>query len=79
MMDIPCPGGHNVSMGVTEVKAWVCDECGYLWIKIAGRNPLRCPSCRTRSWNRGTKTQPEQKLIPKPSTDDSVLVPFEDL
>lgn len=49
-----CPIGHNVSMmGVTEVQAWSCDQCGYLWIKVSGRNPLRCPGCRTRRWNSG--------------------------
>lgn len=50
-LDIMCPGGYNVSMGVTEVKAWVCGSCGYVWLKVSSRKPLRCPGCRTRRWN----------------------------
>ena len=72
-----------MSMSVTEVKAWVCDKCGYIWIKVAGRHPLRCPGCRTRSWNSDMRTVTGIKngtTATEPlEISDSKLVAFDDL
>ena len=76
-------------MGITVVKAWVCDRCGYVWIKVAGRKPLRCPGCRTRSWNNGAVAQLVEQSVCSGSVEgsnpscasitDSILVPFDEL
>ena len=47
----------------TTAKAWCCDRCGYVWLKVAGRNPLRCPGCRSRKWN-GKQSCPVQQPAP---------------
>lgn len=35
---------------ITATQA-VCDSCNYSWT-VEDELPLRCPSCRTRAWNR---------------------------
>jgi hypothetical protein len=47
------PAEYNTLMGIIQVNAWKCDECGYVWLKVAGRVPRQCPSkkCRSRKWN----------------------------
>ena len=48
------------SMGMVQVDAWVCDQCGHKWLKT-GRDPERCPRrvCRSRHWDSGpTQTPP---------------------
>ena len=40
-------------MGVTVRECWECDECGYVWLKVEGRQPVQCANgkCRSRRWN----------------------------
>ena len=40
------------NMGVTTVKAFKCDRCGYEWCpKTAEIKPLTCPKCRSPFWD----------------------------
>lgn len=60
---------YNVHMGVTQVAAWECDRCGYIWLKVSGSHPTHCPNrkCRTRRWDVSStnevRCQPEQVLM----------------
>ena len=40
--------------------------CGHKWFARADYPPLRCPSCKTRSWNTKRKRAPEQPVEFKP-------------
>ncbi len=71
---------YTALMAVTTVQAWECDLCGYVWLKVAGRDPKQCPSrkCRSRSWNRirnhviHPAVQPQ---TPKPVAEPKYYIP----
>ena len=58
-------------MGVSSAPVWVCDVCGYKWLKVAGRKPpAHCPSrqCQSRKWNASAVTVPAAtQSKPEPS------------
>lgn len=41
-------------MSETTAQAYVCDECGHIWLKTA-KLPTHCAKCHTRKWNSGAK------------------------
>ena len=49
--DDACPGcGRPVSDMGTE-RGLECNQCGHRWISRGQGTPLKCPRCKTRSWN----------------------------
>lgn len=67
-------GEYNGLMGEDTVKAWVCDVCGYVWLKVAGRHPEQCASkaCRSRKWNSGAVVQRSEHRPHKPTAEGSI-------
>jgi predicted nucleic acid-binding Zn-ribbon protein len=44
-----------------QVRAWVCDLCGHVWIAGKGGAPEKCAKCRKRGWNKNRpKDRPAQ-------------------
>lgn len=61
---------YNALMAETTVKAWECDLCGYVWLKVAGKVPKQCAKkgCRSRLWNSGKVAGAERvALMAKPA------------
>lgn len=64
---IPSKSGYVIPRVVLmkiQVEAWRCDVCEYVWLKVAGRVPERCPAraCRSRKWNSGVTNVSETLL-----------------
>ena len=68
---------YNAHMGMTTVNAWVCDVCGYLWLKVAGRVPTNCASkgCRSRRWNSSGVAQTVEQRSSSPQVGGSTPPP----
>jgi hypothetical protein len=43
---------YNEHMAEIKVKGWLCDVCGYIWLRTEVI-PTHCPNrdCRSRRWN----------------------------
>src|SRR3974390_1891681 len=48
---------------LTTGKVWECDICGYRWLYVDGKTPLRCANreCRKREWNGKSKHPPGEQ------------------
>lgn len=46
-------------MGISEAPVWLCDVCGFRWLKAGDVEPTHCASgkCRSRLWNAGPKLE----------------------
>jgi hypothetical protein len=54
---------YNAHMGTQQVKAWVCDKCGHIWI-ASDLVPTHCASskCRSRQWNQRVDSMREAQV-----------------
>lgn len=60
-------------MSERQVKAWVCDLCGHIWIAGKGSAPEKCAKCRKRAWNKQPSAPkpaaaPRKRPLPPPVT-----------
>lgn len=50
-----------------------CNRCGYKWQPTTA-NPLTCPKCRNRYWNKKRKMKYKTKTSVEPDTIDEDIV-----
>ena len=55
--DDACPGCGRLLSDRGSEGGFECNQCGHRWIPRGGGIPLKCPRCKTRSWNEPKMTQ----------------------
>lgn len=55
-----------------KLPTYVCKRCGYTWVPRT-KDPLTCPSCRNRYWNKERRNnRGDKSATTMPATDSMV-------